>query len=194
MTFGEFLSQILGWLGEFVSWTFAWVPRRMVLDWNQVAVHYPLGNAPEVLEPGVHWYIPNRGHVVVHFANRFVLDLEPMALETNDGVRIALGLTVTARISDVLKYEVDNFDTDANILERAKNGLRDIVMEHTWADLCRPTGDGTRLEGALTRRMSKVLEEFGVTVERSCPTDQVRLGHGAYRLFGMFNHQDVNKL
>lgn len=194
MTFGEFLSQILGWLGEFVSWAFNWVPRRIILDCVQVGVHYPLGGEPIVLLPGVHWYVPNLGHVITHFTNQFVLDLEPMALETADGIRISIGMTVTAFISDVLKYEVDNFESDTNILERAKNGLRDIVMEHTWADLSRPSGDGTRLERSLTLRMDKALAEFGVTVERACPTDQVRLGHGAYRLFGATTRTDVNKL
>ena len=194
MSFGEFLSQMLGWLGEFVAWIFNWVPRRLVLDYTQKAVHYPLGGEPLVLGPGVHWYVPNLGHVAAHFTNRFVLDLEPMALETKDGVRVSMGMTVTCRIADVARYEVENYDADSNILERAKNGLRDIVMEHTWAELVRPGGDGTRLEGNLSRRMAKVLEEFGVQVERACPTDQVRLGEGAYRLFGMTTKQDVNKL
>lgn len=194
MTFGEFLSQLLGWLGEFIAWVFNWVPRRVVIEYTTQGVHYPLGDKPTVVMPGTFWYIPNRGHVAQHHVNQFVLEVEPMALETQDGVAIAMGMTITCFVSDVYKYEVNNYSPDSNIVERARSGLREIVMEHTWADLCKPAGEGTRFEGKLSSRMTKTLSDFGVEVVRCGLTDQVRLGRGAHRLFGVSSHLDLNHL
>lgn len=193
MSFGEFLSQILGWLGEFVSWVFAWLPRRIVISFTERAVHYPLGTKPKVIGPGTFWFIPNRGQVNIHFVTRFILEIEPLALETKDGIAISIGMTVTGAITDVYKYDVENLTPDANMIERAKFGLREIVMEHLWTELCKSTGEGTRLEGKLSTRMQKVLENFGLTVEHVGFTDQIRLGVGAHRLFGMFHNPDLTK-
>jgi hypothetical protein len=193
VTFGELLAQLLGWLGSFIAWIFDWLPRRKIIDWTDRGVHYPLGKEPRELAPGIVWYVPNRGRVVVHNVNRFVLELEPMALETKEGIGIAIGMTVTARITDILRYEVDNFDSIENMAEQAKSGLREIVNEHTWAQLCAPAGEGTRLEGKLKTRMERALSDFGLEVERCGLTDQVRL-RGAHRFFGMTSNPDTNKL
>ncbi len=192
MTFGEFLSQILGWLGEFISWVFNWVPRRVVIDFTQRGIHYALGEKPRIVQPGTFWYVPNRGRVALHHTNRFVLEIAPMALTTKDGQSCAMGMTITGSITDVYAYEVDNWTPDENMTERAKGGLREIVLEHAWAELCKPAGEGTRLEGKLKTRMEKSLLDFGVEIERCGLTDQVLLGRGALRVFGMQNLVDLN--
>lgn len=46
MTFGELLGNLLGWLGQFVEWTFAWVPRYSIVKWNERGVKYPSGREP----------------------------------------------------------------------------------------------------------------------------------------------------
>lgn len=194
MTFGEFLAQLLGWLGEFVAWIFAWVPRRLVINCAHAGVHYPMGDEASRLEPGVHWYVPNRGTIAVHSMQRYVLEVDPMGLETKDGRRIVIGVAITARIQDVLVYEVDNFSPELNLVERAKAALRDMVMEQTWEELSRPAEEGSRLEKMLTRRMSKALADFGIEVLRTAPTDQVRTGGGTMKIFGGHPIVDSNRV
>lgn len=46
MTLGELLGNLLGWLGQFVEWTFAWVPRYSIVKWNERGVKYPSGREP----------------------------------------------------------------------------------------------------------------------------------------------------
>lgn len=193
MTIGEFLSQILGWLGAFIEWAFNWIPRRVIVDYTQKGVHYPLGKKPRIVAPGTFWYVPNRGRIVTHYTTRFVMELEPMALETKDGIAVAIGVTITGSIKDVFAYEVDNWTPDDNMIERAKSGLRELVMSSTWEQLCKPVEEGSRLEGKLKIRIEKALLDFGVEIERCGFTDQVRL-QGAHRLFGMVSNTDIIKL
>lgn len=194
MSFGEFLSQFLGWLGNFVAWVFNWCPQRVLIEWTEGGIHYPKGDKPRVLAAGVHWYVPNRGRIVQHNCMRFTLEIEPMALTTRDQKKCAIGMTVTMAICDIYRYEVENFQSEDNMRERAKNALRGIVAEFDWAELCKPAAEGSRLEQKLTNRMSTALESFGVEVEYTSPTDQVLLGGGAYRLFGVNVNVDSNKV
>lgn len=194
MTLGELLSHLLGWLGSFVAWLFNWVPRRQIIDFMSEGVHYPLGDEPVALPPGVHWWVPNRGRIVTHHVGLFTLKVNPITVETKDGIAANVGMSCTLSIDDILKYEVDNFSADTNMVQRAEAALRDIVMEYTWAELTDATGHGTLLEGKFRRRMAKALADFGVKVDFASPTDQVRVGQGVFRIFGIGQQVDVNNL
>lgn len=184
MSFGELIGALFGWLGGFVQWLFGWVPIYEIVQVNERGVKYPRGHEACELEPGIHWYVPNLTQIVKHHVNRCVLQIEPLSLESDDGIPVQVGMVLTYRIVDVLTYEVDNFEAEESMAEVAQGELQDIVTSHKWGDLCGPTSEGTRLGGKLARRMGKALEPFGVEVETCRPTDQVRLGR-ALRLFGI---------
>jgi regulator of protease activity HflC (stomatin/prohibitin superfamily) len=189
VTLGELFGQLFGWLGHFVEWICGWCPVYIIVQWNERGVKYPRGKKPLELKAGVHWYIPNLSEVVRHHVSRCVLDVADLSLETADGVPVQVGMVLTYHITDVLKYEVENFEPDENMAEVAAAGLRNIVMEHTWPELTQAADAGSRLESKLARRMDKALERFGVEVETCRPTDQVRL-RCALRLFGA--HQSLS--
>jgi len=190
VTFGELIGALFGWLGGFVEWLFDWVPRYVIVQVNERGVKYPRGQEAVELEPGIHWYIPNLTRTTKHHVSRCVLQVEPLSLETADGIQVQVGMVLTYHVVDVLKYEVENYDADDSMAEVAQGELQDIVTSSNWDELRGSTGEGTRLGGKLTRRMGRALERFGVEVESCRPTDQIRLSR-AIRIFGIHQELDI---
>ena len=189
MTFGELLGAMLGWLGEFIEWMIDWVPRYEIVQIDEIGVRRYLGKQATELRPGVHWFVPNLTDIDKHHTSRMRIALEGLSLETKDNIQCQIGMVVTYHITDVLAYDVENYEADDSIEELVEAALRDAVMEHDWSELRKPTEDGRMLESKLSRRVQKAVERYGVTVETVRPRDQIRL-RGAYRLFG--NDNSVN--
>lgn len=186
MTLGELLGALLGWLGNFVEWLFRWIPIYVIVQVNERGVKYPRGQDAIELDPGIHWYIPNLTEVVKHHVSRCVLYIEPLSLETGDepSKRVQVGAVLTYHVTDVLTYEVENYDADESMHEVAQGALQDIITNAKWTELQGQTGEGTRLGNKLAGRMGKALEKFGVAVESCRPTDMVTLDT-TQRVFGV---------
>lgn len=182
---GELLANLFGWLGDFIQWLFGWVPRYYIVQCNELGVRYHMGHAGVELKPGVHWYVPNLAKMVSHYTSCCVLRVSSIPLETSDGIRCEIGLVIVYRLLNVIAYEVENYNAEDSMEEVAQGALQDIVSSHRWAELCARTEDGSRLGRKLVNRMSKALDRFGVEVLSCRPNDQVRLGDGALRLFGV---------
>ena len=189
MTFGELLGAILGWLGELIEFIISFVPRIVIVQFNERGVRYIRGKEPTEIKPGIHWYWPWCTEVEVHHVCRMVIPVESLPLETADDPprRVEVGMILTCHIVDVLKFEVENVDADESMAEAAQGALQDIVTSSTWVDLHGETAEGTRLGGKLARRMGKTLERFGVEVETCRPTAQISLDN-ATRHFGIHQH------
>lgn len=181
MTMGELMANLLGWLGSFIQWVFAWVPRYFIVCYNERGWKYHRGLDPWELLPGVHWYLPNLERVGKHFVGRTVLRVPSLPLETRDAVRVEIGMTLAYRITDVLRYEVDNFHAEDSMDEVAQGMLARTVKRCSWREL----HDGDVLEEQLRVAVGIALEPFGAEVLTCQPTDQIRLGEGALRLFGI---------
>lgn len=184
MTLSELLGNLLGWLGDFIQWVFAWVPRYRIVKANERGVHYFLGREPVEWTPGAHWFIPNLSEVVKWHNNRMVLYIEPLALEDADGVPVEVGMVITYHITDVLQFEVANYDADESMHEVAQGALQEIVTSTPWAKMRGRTEEGSRLGKRLATLMGRELSRFGVEVESARPTHQVRLSR-VFRLFGV---------
>lgn len=182
MAIGEVFAALIGWLGDFVQWVFSWLPRYELVHFNERGVKYIRGKQPVVLEPGVRWYIQATTDIVKHTTQRCTLEVETLSLETKDEQAVQVGLVLTYHITDVYVYEVENDDPEDNMAVVAQGSLRDIVLEHAWAELAQRADEGSRFEGKLKNRLEKALQKFGVEVETARPTDQVRLDR-SFRLF-----------
>ena len=189
MTFGDLLANLLGWLGDFIQWLFGWVPRYLIVQSNERGVHYFMGRDPVEWEPGIHWYILNLSQVVKRHNNRMVLYIEPLALEDSEGTPCEVGMVVTYHITDVLTFEVANYDADESMHEVAQGALQDLVTSLPWTKLRGRTEEGSRLGKTLVSKMGTTLARFGVKVESARPTHQVRLG-AANHMFGVELRQD----
>lgn len=189
MSFGELLANLMGWLGETVQWLISFVPRYLIVRANERAVLYVGGQDPVERGPGLHWYWPWRTQTIKHPSSIFVLRIPPISMETHDGIAVTVGMVVVARITEVLKYEVENFDPDQNMVESAQGALRNIIAEMTWDRLRGDSTEGSVLDKMLSRRMNSVLSGFGVEVLTCRPNDQVRIGWTG-RLFGVHGLDD----
>lgn len=180
----ELLGMIFGPVGQAVDWFASWIPRLVLVRYNQLAVRYVGGRKPRVLRSGWHWHVPAICRFVVVWTAADSIEVESRSLETQDGVAIQLGAVVVYRIRDPYAWDVENINADNNLAEAAQGALRDIAQELTWAQLAKPASEGSRLEAMLTRRMGSALERFGVELVSCRPSDQVRLS-GAHRIFGV---------
>lgn len=185
MTFGDLLGAVFGPLAAFVEWAVSWVPRYVVLRSNERGVRYVRGCGPREVLPGVRWYLPATTEVVKRYVCRDSFQVHPVTLETKDGLPCSVGLVVVYSIVDVVRFEAENVDAEENMAEAAEAAVRDVVMEHTWKELTAPTEDGRRLHSKLVGRVQATLGRYGVEVESARPTDQVRMGPGALRVFGV---------
>jgi hypothetical protein len=184
VTFGELLANLLGWLGDFIQWVFGWVPRYFLVHWDELGVKRPRGNEPRELRPGVHWYVPNLDKMVKHYSSRCVLRVGSQPLETADGVKVEIGLTIVYRIRDIVTFETANFDAEDSMDEVAQGALASLVNLHDWKGLCAKWDDDSHLGKRLRRKMDNALADYGVEVLSVRPAGQVRLGDGAIRVFG----------
>lgn len=179
MTFGELVAALMGWLGEFVQFVASFVPRVKIVRANERGVRYRMGDGPTEVTPGLTWYWPWQTSIVVHHVARCVLELRSVSLETSDGVKVQVGMVVTYHITDVVKYEVDNFDTESSMAEQGIAALRQAIMKSRWDEIREEAH-----AAELLRHTQEALEKFGVEVESARATDLVRLGD-AVRLFGV---------
>jgi len=184
LSFGELLANLMGWLGETIQWIISFVPRYLIVRHNERAVLYIGGGEPVERGPGLHWYWPWRTATIKHPSSTFVLRIPAISMETKDGIAVTVGMVVVARINKVLKYEVENFDPDQNMVESAQGALRNIISELTWERLRGDSTEGSVLDKMLSLRMSRELTRFGVEVLTCRPNDQVRIGWTG-RLFGV---------
>lgn len=209
---GEFVQWIFGWVPnyEIIQWNergvkypagrrpFELSPDRRAcptwLRWLLLRNVLPGGRRlhifptrwllPVVRMRGLHWYCPNLSEIEKHHISRMVLSVESLPLETADGKQCEVGMVLTYFISDVVRFEVENFDADESIAEAAQGAMQDIVTASTWDELQGNTAEGTRLGNKLALRMNKALEKFGIEVESCRPTEQIGL-RAAFRQFGI---------
>jgi hypothetical protein len=191
MTFGELIANLLGWLGEFIQWTFGWVPRYFLVHCDELGVKRHIGDEGQELRPGLHWYIPNLDKMVKHWSSRCVLRVASQPLETADGIKVEIGLTIVYRIRDIVTYETANYDADDSMDEVAQGALAALVNTHEWKALCAKWEDDSHLGKRLRRKMDNALADYGVEVLSVRPAGQVRLGEGALRLFGLSHVTNV---
>lgn len=190
MSFSDLLGALIGWLGEFVTFLVSFIPRFKIVRWNERAVKYKGGGLPTKVEPGLCWYWPWKTHLVEYNVSRMVLSIPPISIETKDGIPCCVGIVVVYKIVDVLRYEVENFETEESISEVAQAALRNIVTDHDWSKLGGQATDDSRLDGVLKRRMQSELSRFGIEVEAARPADQVRIS-GVFRVFGLQSPQSI---
>lgn len=95
---------------------------------------------------------------------RQVLDIDVQTVTTKDGHSVIVAGVATYRISDHVVYLTENFEAEHSLDEAIAAALRQVVVGKTWDEI--HNNDRNTTDNALTREAGKMLEEFGVTVER----------------------------
>lgn len=93
MTFGELLARFAEFWYEF------W-PLRIVNDWEQ-GIRLYKGRTTRLLRPGLHWFIPLLGEIVIRDTTTEVLETDLQTVTTNDGIEATFSLAVKLRITNL---------------------------------------------------------------------------------------------
>lgn len=201
-----FLQALFGPLLALVDFLTGCFPHFVVIRQNELGVRYPAGGTPVELRPdrpafsswlratlrflrlrrladtrGVHAYFPVIQTVSKHFTCRQVLAVDPIVIESHDGVPHAVGLVLTYRIVDVIAFEVGYYDADDSLAELAEGALRKLVLRKTAAQLC---DSRQPLDEQLANACRSLLSEVGVEVVSARLTEQARIEHVA-KVFGV---------
>ncbi len=95
---------------------------------------------------------------------RQVMDIEPQTMTTKDGKSVIIAGVCSYHITDHKTYLTENFEAEHSLDEAVAACLREVVIGKTWDEI--QNNDRKTTDNALGREAGKMLEEFGVTVER----------------------------
>lgn len=95
---------------------------------------------------------------------RQVMDIDAQTMTTKDGKSVIVAGVVAYRITDHRKYLTENYQAEHSVEEAVAACLREVIVDRTWEEVHQNNRNMT--DNALTREAGKLLEEFGITVER----------------------------
>lgn len=128
-----------------------------------------LGRAKRI-RPGFRLYWPPIQRPMVHPVKRDTIDLDPQTLPygTDQPIGITISVTVVYTISDIMKALVETYNFLSTIKDRAQGAVIEACVGKSIGDL---TAKHQKINAALTRKMKKALEPYGVDVEEAFMSD-----------------------
>jgi len=177
--------EAFAWLSEIFNGLLSFVPRPIIVRATHSGVRWRFGKWPREMGPGWHWYWPFTTDIEVIVTARQTHDLPtPQAVETRDGVAVAVGSLIVYSINDVVQAIGErNWDVDTTVNDITKAAIVGVVSKWNYNDFRDDITD--KVEAELTELCRKNLRQFGVYVHRCAITDfcstTVRM------LFGMSN-------
>ena len=156
------MESALGWIGELFSWFGSFVPRWLIVRSTEAGVKFRWGKHVHVLTPGIRWYWPAFTDVETETVVRQTLNLDAQTLMTADDKTVVASGVIVFKITDIIKFLVDNFDADEAIAEVAGSALRKFVISKTVEEIQKGRAD---VDNSLTREAQKLLKDFGIEVE-----------------------------
>lgn len=159
----------LGWLSDLMRNVAKVLPRIVHVDATQEGVMFVLGQTYRLC-PGVHVYWPICMKPQIHPVKRDTLHLEPQTLPYSKDCPLGLTINVTVvyTITDIVKALVDTYDFIATIRDRAQAGVISAILGKTIDEL---TTNHLKINHAITKKIRKDLEVFGVHVETAFMSD-----------------------
>ena len=177
--------EAFAWLSEIFNGLLSFVPRPVIVRATHGGVKWRFGRNPREMKPGWHWYWPFTTEIEVIVTARQTHDLPtPQAVETRDGVAVAVGSLIVYSIKDVVQAIGErNWDVDSTVNDITKAAIVGVVNNWNYSDLRDELTKG--VENELTDLCKKNLRQFGVYVHRCAVSD---FCHTTVRmLFGMQN-------
>lgn len=162
------LDAAFGWIGEFVHWLAAFVPRWTLVRATERGVKFLPGGKTKEVGPGIQWYWPASTELETMPVVRQVLDTQPQTLMTKDNKPVYVSGVVIYSISDLHTFLVDNYDAQDNLDDLVQMAIRKAIVNRTFDQIQQARAD---VDNILTKEASKALEPFGVSVEAARLTD-----------------------
>jgi len=160
------MESALAWIGQIAEWVGQFIPRRVVLDTTEGAVHTINGKDPIYCEPGkAHWWWPWNSNFDKFPVVRQTVSIETQTLESLDGRSFIASGTLTYSVTNLLTLLTTVHDADTAVMEIASTTLGDVLPSLTWADLYDQQRRGT-LKTKIKNGAQNELNEYGVKVIR----------------------------
>lgn len=157
------MDSALQWVGQIASWLGAFIPRWVILDTTEGAIHYSGGKRIIVCAAGIHWYWPVRSTFVIFPVVRQTDRCESQTIESADGKTFIASGTLTYTVENLALLVPCTHSPTTAIVDIAMAALHDVCCDMNWADLQREQRRGT-LKTKLRNEAQRQLSEYGVKV------------------------------
>lgn len=173
------------WLADIFNGLLSFIPRPVIVRATHGGVRWRLGKYIKELHPGWHWYWPLFTDIeIIVVARQTHKVAKPQAIESFDGVSLAIGTLIVYSINDVVKaIGQRNWDVDSTINDITESAVVHTFNKWSYAEarekLC------GEIEEDLTEQCKKELAKFGVLVQQARITDFCKTE--VKMLFGLTN-------
>lgn len=134
-----------------------------VIHQNNQGLVETLGKYSHGVEAGLHFYIPFFQKIrVVNLAMRPLL-LEKYSIITKDNADIAASVTLNYHVTDAVKYQYENIDSEESMVQLVRGHLRDIIGR---MDLNEAMGSTAKINANLAESIGNLTNSYGINVDR----------------------------
>lgn len=158
------MEAAFGWIGDFLGWCVAWVPRIGLCRKNHGGVKWSFGRAKEI-KPGLYWWCPIWSEVDTMPGARTTARLSPQTLTTKDGRAISVRAIIVYTVDDYLKAMVDSWDVTDTINDVGLLAQVEIISQTDFDDV--RSQMATEMKKQITSRCRSELRTFGIKVEKA---------------------------
>jgi len=160
------MDSALAWIGQIAEWVGQFIPRRVVLDTTEGAVHTVNGKDPVFCAPGkAWWWWPWNSNFDKFPVVRQTVSIETQTMVSLDNKTFIASGTLTYSVTDLLKLLTTTHDADTAVAEIASTTLSDVLPSLTWDALLAEQRKGT-IKTKLKNGAQRELAEYGVEVIR----------------------------
>lgn len=139
------------------------IPTTVVDQWES-GVYLRFGKFVKVVGPGLVFKIPFVDKVVKTEVITQTVHLQPQTLTTLDEYNIVLKSIVRYHVHDTRKFLLNVMHASDVLVDTTQGIIRDTVERTNWYDL-------ENVNETLTNEVSKVVADWGITIERVTLTD-----------------------
>jgi len=159
------------WLSDIFNGLLSLVPRPVIVRATHGGVKWRFGKHVIELRPGWHWYWPLFTDIILIVVARQTHKVsKPQAIESLDGISLAVGTLIVYTINDVVKaIGQTNWDVDSTINDIVESATVHVFSKRNYAEtrkrLC------SDVESELTKQCKRELTKYGVLVQQARVTD-----------------------
>ncbi len=159
------------WLADIFNGLLAFIPRPEIVRATHGGVKWRYGHKVIELRPGWRWYWPlTTDTEIIVVARQTHKIAKPQAVESKDGITLAVGALVVYSINDIVKaIGQRNWDCDTTINDITESAIVHVISKHNYQHIQEHLCNG--IETELTEMCKKELAKYGVLVQQVKITD-----------------------
>ena len=160
------MEGLFGWLGELIHYITAFVPTWEQVDKNEQGIKHKgwWKRRAVILRPGIRWYWPAFSQI----EGPFKVVWQPMTTSTinvmdKDEKPVGARGFAIWRITDIMKFAVDNEDATSMLDDLVCAAIREVVTAKSVAEIQGNSRKTT--DNALKREVQELTEDLGVEIQ-----------------------------